>query len=86
MKDFNNLTSAELYKLAKEKELEENTKVRPKVVLPNNSPSNITLIVLAEDYMNEEESGQEIDTQYAYETLMTVVYGEGVFDYINSLR
>jgi len=86
MKDFNNLTSAQLYKLAKEKELEENTKVRPKVVLPNNSPSNAVLIALAEDYMNDEEAGQEIDTQYAYEALMEIVYGEDVFEYTNSLR
>ena len=86
MTNVNELTSEQLYKLAKEKELEENIKVRPKVVLPNNSFSNITLITLAEDYMHEEEAGQEIDTQWAYETLMTVVYGEGVFDYINSLR
>ena len=86
MTNVNELTSAELYALAKEKELEENTKVRPEVVLPNNSPSNTTLIALAEDYMNEDEAGQEIDTQWAYETLMTVVYGNDVFDYINSLR
>lgn len=86
MTNVNELTSAQLYQLAKEKELEENTRVRPKVVLLNNSPPNAVLIALAEDYMNEEEAGQEIDAQWAYETLMTVVYGEGVFDYINSLR
>lgn len=86
MININELTSAELYALAKEKELEENKKVRPEVTLPNNSSSNRVLISLAEDYMDDEESGKEIDTQFAYETLMEVVYGKDVLDYINSLR
>ncbi|CAH9013582.1 conserved hypothetical protein [Vibrio phage 249E41-1] len=57
----------------------------PKVILKCNSGVNTELVSLAESYMQDEEQGRDIDTQWAYELLMKSVYGEDVFDYINSL-
>lgn len=84
MKNINNMTSQELYALAKQRELEEKP-VRPDIILPNNCSVNIELISLAESYMNDEEDGREVDTQFAYETLMEIVYGRDVFEYINNI-
>lgn len=86
MKGLENLSLAQLYQLAREKEISENKVSRPKVVLNNNCSENIELIALAESYMDDEEEGREVDTNFAYEALMEVVYGKGIFDYINSLR
>lgn len=80
----NNMTSQELYALAKQRELEEKP-VRPDVILPNNCDSNIELINLAKSYMDDEEAGYEVDTQFAYEALMEIVFGKDVFTYINNL-
>lgn len=83
--NINNMTSQELYTLAKQRELEERL-VRPDIILPNDCDSNIQLISLAESYMDDEEDGREVDTQFAYETLMETVYGRDVWVYIDSVR
>ena len=59
---------------------------RPNVVLKCNSGTKTELVSMAESYMEDEELGREIDSHYAYELLMKVMYGEDVFDYINSLE
>ena len=84
--DINSLTSEELYKLAKKKSLSEMANKRPNVLLESNSSENNKIISLAENYMAEEEAHYEIETQWAYELLMQLVYGEDVFDYINALE
>ena len=82
--NINNMTSQQLYALAKQRELEEKP-VRPDIILPNDCDSNIELINLAKSYMDDEEAGYEVDTQFAYEALMEIVFGKDVFQYINNL-
>lgn len=81
--DLKNMTSEQLYKLAKEKELQEK-RTRPEALCKFNNDVANKLIKFAEIYMKKEEEGDEIETQYAYEALMELVYGEKVWDYINS--
>lgn len=82
---INTMTSKELYALAKQRELEEKP-VCPDIILPNDCDSNIRLINLAKSYLEDEEDGREVDTQFAYETLMETVYGRDVWVYIDSVR
>lgn len=49
------------------------------------SPAYTNLQSLAELYLQDEINGDEIETQYAYETLMETYYGEGFFDWVNTL-
>ncbi len=79
-----NLSSAELFNLAKKK-LEEEESRKPKVLLSSNSPVNLAMISLAEDYLQEKLDGREIDPQYAYEFIMESVFGNDIFTYINNL-
>ena len=37
------------------------------------------------EYLEDTEALREIDTEYAYELLMEVVYGGDVWDYINEI-
>ncbi len=77
-----NLSSEELFALAKKK-LEEEESLKPKVILSSNSPVNLAMISLAESYLQEELAGREVDTHYAYEFIMTSVYGNGIFIYFD---
>lgn len=83
--NINNMTSQELYALARQRELEEKP-VRPDIILPNDCDSNIRLINLAKSYLEDEEDGREVDTQFAYETLMEIVYGRDVWEYTDGVR
>ena len=56
------------------------------IILDSNCAMHINMIRLAEGYLEQEQQGYEIDTQFAYELLMKAVYGYEVFDYINSLE
>ena len=86
-KDISEYSSDELYKLAEEKRNEEFLSLRPRVVeFKNITEKDIqNLIDLADSYMKERERSDEIDTHYAYETLMEFVYGDKVWDYVNGL-
>ncbi|QIW90211.1 hypothetical protein OLCHANIL_00114 [Vibrio phage V05] len=44
------------------------------------------LVNLAKSYLEDELQDREIDTQYAYEEIMMLVYGKDVFDKLNRLR
>ena len=79
------LSSKELFALAEEKQKEEALTLRPQVVLPCTTPLNCKLVRLAGDYLEDTEELREIDTEYAYQLLMEVVYGDDVWDYINEI-
>ncbi len=82
--ELENLSSEELFTLAKKK-LEEEKAIKPKVILNSNSSVNLAMISVAEGYLQEELDGREIDPQYAYEFIMESVYGIDIFTYINNL-
>lgn len=44
------------------------------------------LVNLAKSYLEDELQDREIDTQYAYEEIMMLVYGKDVFDKLKRLR
>lgn len=44
------------------------------------------LVKLAQSYLEDELNERELDTQWAYEQLMQLVYGNDVFDKLNKLR
>lgn len=77
-----NLSSEELFALAKKKLAEEES-LKPKVILSSNSPVNRAIISLAESYLQEELAGGEVDTHYAYEFMMKSVYGNEIFIYLS---
>ena len=79
-----NLSSKELFALAKKK-LEEEESLKPKVLLDSNSSVNLAMISLAESYLKDKLDGGEVDTQYAYEFIMESVFGKDIFTYINNL-
>ena len=83
--DVSKLSSEELFALAEKKRIEEQLSSRPCVTLCSSSAVNNEMINLAESYMKDIESGREVDTEYAFELLMKLVYGEYVFEYINTL-
>ncbi len=79
-----NLSSEELFTLAKKKLAEEET-IKPKVILNSNSSVNLAMISLAEVYLTERLEGRELDTQWAYELIMKSVFGNDIFTYIDNL-
>lgn len=79
-----NLSSKELFALAKKK-LEEEEYLKPRVILGSNSSVNSGMISLAGSYLQEELAGREVNTHYAYEFIMKSVYGKDIFTYIDNL-
>lgn len=86
-KDISEYTSAELYKLAAEKQEQEFLTLRPKAInFEDITEEDVKkLISLAESCIEDEESVREVDTHCAYEALMKFVYGNKVWDYVNGL-
>lgn len=80
LKEMNNLANK-----AKEKYEEEKKLSKPKVILESGSYTNDRLISLATNYMIDSEGGREIDSEYGYELVMELVYGKGVWNYLNNL-
>lgn len=78
-----NLSSGELFTLAKKKLAEEES-LKPKVILSGNSSVNLAMISLAESYLKDIEDGREVDNHYAYEFIMESVYGNEIFTYLDA--
>lgn len=86
IKQLSEYSSEELFELAENKRKEEERLQQPKVQCYINSSETHALVDLAESYLKDETAGDDIDTQYAYEALMEFVYGNDVWDYINTCR
>lgn len=82
---LNNLSSEDLFALAKQKQTEEKLNSRPKAVFTPTTEVEEKLIKWGEDNLKEYEQGVEIDPQYTLEFVMELVFGKDIYDYINTL-
>lgn len=81
---LHNISLEELEGLVEKKRRMEESKITP--VLPPDTDINRAMIKMASEYLEQELKGIEVETQWAYEWLMTAVYGPNVFNQIFNLE